>query len=106
MNIGPLFTFRNPPQWRQPFPAYYAEQLSQIKLAEQLGYEMIWLSEHHFSEDGYSPSLLPIIPKARFSPYLYASASDGSYLLSYVNLPPGGRCTYRSQAKAWKCEAD
>lgn len=53
-----------------------------------------------------SPSLLPQIPRARFSPYIYASASDGSYLLSYVNLPPGGRCTYRSKAKAWKCETD
>ena len=60
MNIGLLFTFRNPPQWRQPFPAFYAEQLRQIRLAEELGYDTIWLSEHHFSEDGYSPSLLPI----------------------------------------------
>lgn len=53
-----------------------------------------------------APSLLPQIPRARFSPFIYASAGDGSYLLSYVNLPPGGRCTYRSQTRAWKCEAD
>jgi alkanesulfonate monooxygenase SsuD/methylene tetrahydromethanopterin reductase-like flavin-dependent oxidoreductase (luciferase family) len=60
MNFGLLFPFRNAPRWHRPFPQYYAEQLAQVRLAEQLGYDMVWLSEHHFSEDGYSPSLLPI----------------------------------------------
>jgi alkanesulfonate monooxygenase SsuD/methylene tetrahydromethanopterin reductase-like flavin-dependent oxidoreductase (luciferase family) len=40
MNFGLLFPFRNPPQWRVPWPEFYAE--------------------HHLSEDGYSPSLIPI----------------------------------------------
>ena len=53
-----------------------------------------------------APALLPQIPRARFSPFVYASSPDGTYFLTYINLPPGGRCTYRSQAKAWKCEAD
>lgn len=60
MNIGLLFPFRNPPQWRKPFPQFYAEQLQQMQVAEQLGFDTIWLTEHHFAEDGYSPSLLPI----------------------------------------------
>lgn len=60
MDFGLLFPFRNPPKWRKPFPQFYTEQLSQIRRAEELGYNTIWLTEHHFAEDGYSPSLLPI----------------------------------------------
>ena len=60
MDVGLLFPFRNPPQWRKPFPEFYAEQLKQTQIAEELGYDTVWLTEHHFAEDGYSPSLLPI----------------------------------------------
>lgn len=60
MDIGLLFPFRNPPEWRKPWPQFYAEQLRQTQVAEQLGYDTIWLTEHHFAEDGYAPSLLPI----------------------------------------------
>ncbi len=60
MNLGLLFPFRNPPQWRVDWPEFYAEQLRQIQVAEDLGYDTAWLTEHHFAEDGYAPSLLPI----------------------------------------------
>ena len=60
MDVGLLFPFRNPPQWRTPWPQFYAEQLKQTQIAEELGYDTVWLTEHHFAEDGYSPSLLPI----------------------------------------------
>ena len=60
MDIGLIFSFRNPPQWQVPFPEFYAEQFRQIRVAEELGYDSVWLTEHHFAEDGYSPSLLPI----------------------------------------------
>jgi alkanesulfonate monooxygenase SsuD/methylene tetrahydromethanopterin reductase-like flavin-dependent oxidoreductase (luciferase family) len=60
VNVGLLVSFRNPPQWRIPYPEFYAEQLRQTQVAEELGYDQIWLTEHHFSEDGYSPSLFPL----------------------------------------------
>jgi probable F420-dependent oxidoreductase len=60
MNVGLLFSFRNPPRWRRPFTEFYAEQLRQVRRAEELGYDTIWLTEHHFAEDGYSPAILPI----------------------------------------------
>ena len=60
LNVGLLFPFRNPVEWRRPWPEFYAEQLAQIKGAEDLGYDQAWLTEHHFAEDGYSPAILPI----------------------------------------------
>src|SRR3990172_9050885 len=60
INFGVAYTFRNPPQWRIPFPVLYQEHLRQIVRAEELGYDTVWLTEHHFLEDGYSSALLPI----------------------------------------------
>jgi probable F420-dependent oxidoreductase len=60
LNVGLLFPFRNPPTWQRPFAEFYADQLEQTRFAEGLGYDEIWLTEHHFAEDGYSPAILPI----------------------------------------------
>ena len=60
MNVGLMFSFRNPPKWKKPWADVYESQLEQAKLAEDLGYDTVWLTEHHFAEDGYSPSLLTL----------------------------------------------
>ncbi len=60
VNYGLWYDFRNPAQWRQPFEAFYAERLSQIAAAEDLGFNSCWLTEHHFCDDGYTPSPLVI----------------------------------------------
>jgi probable F420-dependent oxidoreductase len=60
MNVGLMFSFRNPPKWRKPWADVYASQLDDAKVAEELGYDTVWLTEHHFAEDGYSPSLMTI----------------------------------------------
>src|SRR5258708_35727668 len=60
MNVGLMFSFRNPPQWKKPWADVYESQLEQAKLAEDLGYDTVWLTEHHFAEDGYSPSLMTL----------------------------------------------
>jgi len=60
LNVGVIFAFRNPTQWRIPFVDLYEGQIRQAVKAEELGYDSVWLTEHHFLEDGYSPSLLPI----------------------------------------------
>jgi alkanesulfonate monooxygenase SsuD/methylene tetrahydromethanopterin reductase-like flavin-dependent oxidoreductase (luciferase family) len=60
MRFGLLYDFRNPAQWRMPNDRLYAQILEQMVFAEQLGFESIWLSEHHFVDDGYCPSLLTL----------------------------------------------
>jgi alkanesulfonate monooxygenase SsuD/methylene tetrahydromethanopterin reductase-like flavin-dependent oxidoreductase (luciferase family) len=42
------------------FHEEYARIIEQAKLAEEVGLDSIWLSEHHGSADGYLPSLLPM----------------------------------------------
>jgi probable F420-dependent oxidoreductase len=60
MEFGLLYDFRNPRRWQRPPAELYAELLEQIVYAEQLGFDSVWITEHHFVEDGYTPSLLPI----------------------------------------------
>ena len=60
LRFGMWYDFRNPPAWRRGYDQLYSEILDQIVWGEQHGFDDIWLSEHHFIEDGYSPSLLPI----------------------------------------------
>jgi alkanesulfonate monooxygenase SsuD/methylene tetrahydromethanopterin reductase-like flavin-dependent oxidoreductase (luciferase family) len=36
----------------------YREYLEDARLADELGYDSLWLSEHHFYYDGYCPALL------------------------------------------------
>src|SRR5258708_36750757 len=60
VRFGLWYDFRNPSQWRQPSDRLYGEILDQIAWAENNGFDDVWLSEHHFIEDGYLPSILPV----------------------------------------------
>ena len=58
MDIGIYLDGRNPPQWARPWPEHYARTLELVEEAERLGAASVWLSEHHFFEDGYLPQPL------------------------------------------------
>lgn len=59
-DIGLMFAFRNPAPWRLPIQDVYRSELRLIESAEALGYDSVWLTEHHFADDAYSPSLVPL----------------------------------------------
>ena len=60
LRFGLWYAFRNPRQWHTPYPRLYREHLQQIEWAEDIGYDDVWLTEHHFCEDGHAPSILPL----------------------------------------------
>jgi alkanesulfonate monooxygenase SsuD/methylene tetrahydromethanopterin reductase-like flavin-dependent oxidoreductase (luciferase family) len=57
IRFGLWYDFRNPARWRQSPDRLYRENLDQIAWAENSGFDDVWLSEHHFIEDGYLPSI-------------------------------------------------
>ncbi|HEX7034567.1 MAG TPA: LLM class flavin-dependent oxidoreductase [Pseudomonadales bacterium] len=60
VNYGLWFDFRNPPQWQEDFESFYERRMAQIESAEKLGFDSVWLTEHHFCDDGYTPSPLVV----------------------------------------------
>ncbi len=60
LSFGLWYAFRNPAPWRRSYRDLYAETLEQIVWAENLGYSDVWLTEHHFAEDGHAPSPLAL----------------------------------------------
>jgi alkanesulfonate monooxygenase SsuD/methylene tetrahydromethanopterin reductase-like flavin-dependent oxidoreductase (luciferase family) len=52
------YSLQSPPHNPRPHQKLYAEMLEEISAAEELGFDSAWLTEHHFLNDGYCPSLL------------------------------------------------
>ena len=60
LEFGVICDFRNPAPWRLPCDRLYRENLELLQEAERLGFDAVWISEHHFLDDGYCPSVLPV----------------------------------------------
>jgi len=60
INFGLWYDFRNPPPSTTTFEALYRGSLDQMVWAEELGFNSVWLTEHHFCADGYAPSPLVV----------------------------------------------
>ena len=60
LNIGVCYDFRNPPDSGTSDQALYAEILEQVRWLDQIGADLVWFTEHHFVDDGYLPSWVPV----------------------------------------------
>ena len=58
LRFGLWYAFRNPPQWQTSYASLYADVVDQIAWAENIGFDDVWLTEHHFTDDGHAPSPL------------------------------------------------
>jgi len=58
MEFGLVYDFRNPAPWQRPWAELYAETLDHVRAVEAMGFDTVWLTEHHFIDDGYLPSVM------------------------------------------------
>ena len=59
----------------------FGEMLEQVEYAEELGFDSIWIAEHHSSRYGICPSLMPLLSATSLHvPKRSASATQASAL--------------------------
>lgn len=60
LRIGVCYDFRNPPDSGVADRILYQEILDQVRWLDRIGADLVWFTEHHFVEDGYLPSWVPV----------------------------------------------
>src|SRR5215469_1591425 len=60
LRIGVVYDFRNPLDSGMTHSALYGAILDQVQWLDGLGLDLVWFTEHHFVEDGYLPSWIPV----------------------------------------------
>lgn len=62
--FGVCYDFRNPPDSALTMPQLYGQALDQISWLDERGLDQVWFTEHHFVDDGYLPSWIPVASAA------------------------------------------
>ena len=60
LRVGVSYDFRNPPDSGFSDQHLYTEVLEQVKWLDDIGADLVWFTEHHFVDDGYLPSWVPV----------------------------------------------
>jgi probable F420-dependent oxidoreductase len=58
MKFGLSLAVKSPTPWGQPLAQVYRDVLGDVELAEELGFDSVMITEHHFTEDGWCPAPL------------------------------------------------
>jgi len=61
IKFGYLLSVRNPPGSSLDFNTLYSEMFRQAEFADQAGFDSLWLTEHHFTDDGYLAAIMPVL---------------------------------------------
>jgi alkanesulfonate monooxygenase SsuD/methylene tetrahydromethanopterin reductase-like flavin-dependent oxidoreductase (luciferase family) len=60
MKFGYLMDFLQPPELSKITTAeFYAAMFEQIEYVDQAGFDTVWITEHHFTDDGYLSAAMP-----------------------------------------------
>src|SRR6476646_10263530 len=60
LRVGTVYDFRNTPESGMDMPSLYAAIMDQVVMLDMLGLDLVWFTEHHFLDDGYLPSWVPM----------------------------------------------
>jgi len=60
LRLGVAHDFRCPPGSPFTLQDVYRQALEQVRLLDEAGLDTVWFSEHHFLDDGYLPSVVPV----------------------------------------------
>src|SRR6201987_2210556 len=60
LRVGTVYDFRNTPESGMDMPSLYAAIMDQGVMLDGLGLDLVWFTEHHFLDDGYLPSWVPM----------------------------------------------
>jgi alkanesulfonate monooxygenase SsuD/methylene tetrahydromethanopterin reductase-like flavin-dependent oxidoreductase (luciferase family) len=62
VKFGYLFDFREPPGLSKLSSAeFYSAMFEQIEYLDRSGFDSVWITEHHFVEDGYLAAAMPML---------------------------------------------
>ncbi|MEV6134385.1 LLM class flavin-dependent oxidoreductase [Streptomyces violaceusniger] len=62
MKIGMVMAIRNHPDYAYPLQEVYRDYIDDAVYVEsEMGFDNIWVNEHHLSRDQYAPSVFPIL---------------------------------------------
>jgi len=61
IKFGYLLAVRNPPGSNLDFGTLYSEMFRQVEFVDQAGFDSVWLTEHHFTDDGYLAAIMPTL---------------------------------------------
>jgi alkanesulfonate monooxygenase SsuD/methylene tetrahydromethanopterin reductase-like flavin-dependent oxidoreductase (luciferase family) len=82
MKFGYLLDFRQPPGLSKlESGPFYSSMLEQVEFADQNGFDSIWITEHHFTDDGYLAAATPMMAAI-------AARTRNAKIGSYVILVP------------------
>jgi len=60
VKLGAFLDLRNPEPWRRPWDTHYRQWLERCTALDEMGADAVWLTEHHFFDDGYLPQPLTL----------------------------------------------